>query len=193
MHSRAHEWLLRHKKRIGLVFIGHSAKRIEEYLFDWLLYGVVVGLCTATYGAAWGYFIAFFIMAPLSALACYAYIRFYDWAKKDWLGFETIEELREKEASASWLMRYILRVAKKGDIAMFFVLSFYGDPFMTTVYFRRGSHQYNGLSKRDWKIFWTSVFASNAYWTLRWTVIFLILVPLWQHFLKPTFTAAGLL
>lgn len=182
-----HEWILRHKERIGLVLIGHTAKRIEEYLFDWLLYGLVVGWSMYTYGPVYGSFVAFVIMAPLSALVCYGYIRFYDWAKKDWLGFETIEELREQEASHGWFMRTLVRVAKRGDWAMFVALSIYGDPFMTTVYFRRGSHLYNGLSRRDWKIFWASVLFSNAYWTLRWVVIFIILVPVWERFLAPLF------
>lgn len=180
-----HSWVLRHKQRIGLVLIGHTAKRVEEYLFDWLLYGIVVGWSMYTWGSFYGSFVAFFIMAPLSAIMCYGYIRFYDWAKKDWLGFETIEELREQEAAHGWFMRNLVRIAKRGDWAMFIALSIYGDPFMTTVYFRRGAHKYNGLSKRDWRIFWGSVLFSNAYWTLRWALIFLILVPLWNRFITP--------
>jgi hypothetical protein len=173
-------WFLRHKERIGLIAIGHTGKRIEEFLFDWLLYGVVVTQSTLWWGSVWGAVGAFLIMMPLSALVCYLYIRFYDWAKKDWLGLETLEELRESEAKAHWLVRHIIRWAKRGDAAMFFVLSFWGDPFITTVYFRRGSHLYNGLSTRDWKIFFASVVVSNAYWTLRWSVIVALALYLWQ-------------
>ncbi len=186
-----HEWILRHKERIGIVLIGHTAKRIEEYLFDWLLYGVVVAWCIFTYGNVWGYAVAFVIMAPLSALVCYGYIRFYDWAKKDWLGLETLEELREQEATHGWFMRHVVRIAKWGDIPMFIALSIYGDPFMVTVYFRRGAHLYNGLSRRDWYIFWGSVIVSNAYWTLRWTVIFVIAIPLWNYFFQPFLASNG--
>lgn len=180
-----HRWALHHKQRIGIVLIGHTAKRIEEYLFDWLLYGIVVGWSMYTFGSLYGSIVAFLVMTPLSAIMCYGYIRFYDWAKRDWLGFETIEELREKEASHGLFMRTLLKIARKGDFAMFIALSIYGDPFMTTVYFRRGSHKYNGLSRRDWKIFWSSVVVSNAYWTLRWAIIFLLLVPLWNGFIAP--------
>ena len=164
-------WIRRHKERIGLIAIGHTGKRVEEFLFDWLLYGVVVVWCTTTWGVVWGSLAAFAVMTPLSALACWGYIRFYDWAKKDWLGFETIEKLRESEVTAGWLMRHLIRITKLGDIPMFIALSVYGDPFMVTVYFRRGSELYNGLSRRDWKVFWLSVIFSNAYWTLRWSVI----------------------
>lgn len=170
-HRSISEWLIRHKHRIGLIAIGHTAKRAEEYLFDWLLYGAVIVWCISQWGTTRGSLVAFAIMAPLSAFVCWLYILFYDWAKKDWLGLETIEELREREAKAGWLGRIFIRVTKLGDVPMFFVLSFYGDPFMTTVYFRRGSHTYKGLSHRDWQIFWASVLSSNTYWTLRWTII----------------------
>lgn len=186
-------WFVRHKERIGIIAIGYTGKRVEEFLFDWLLYGVVVVKSMEHWGPYYGSIVAFFIMSPLSALACYAYIRFYDWAKKDWLGLETIEELREKEASAGWFMRHIVRFTKMGDIPMFFGLSILTDPFVTTVYFRRGAHLYNGLSKRDWKIFWSSVLFSNAYWTLRWTVIIVIAQFLWNTFLKPAIMAFGII
>lgn len=181
------QWFLRHKERIGLIAIGHTGKKIEEFLFDWLLYGVVVTQCTILWGPVWGSLATFLIMMPVSAAACYAYIRFYDWAKKDWLGLETLEELREKETQHHWLVRHVVRTAKLGDVPMFFVLSFWGDPFLTTVYFRRGAHLYNGLSARDWKIFWASVVVSNAYWTLRWTVIVVVALYLWQ-FVSPYFS-----
>lgn len=184
-------WFIRHKERIGIIAIGYTGKRIEEFLFDWLLYGVVVIKSTEAWGPFYGSVYAFLIMSPLSALACYSYIRFYDWAKKDWLGLETLEELREKEASAGWFMRHILRITKFGDIPMFFALSILADPFVTTVYFRRGAHLYNGLSKRDWRIFWSSVIFSNAYWTLRLTVIIVAAQYLWNTALKPALIGLG--
>lgn len=173
-------WFQRHKHRIGLVAFGHTAKRLEEYFFDWLLYALVVAWATKTYGAVIGSLVSFFIMAPLSALVCWFYIVFYDWLKKDWLGLETIEAMREREATAGWFMRHLIRFTKLGDIPMFFGLSIYGDPFMTTIYFRRGAHLYNGLSKRDWKIFLASVFVSNIYWILRWTILFEIIKYVWK-------------
>lgn len=191
--SRIQEWFNRHKKRIGIIAIGYTGKHVEEFLFDWLLYGVVVVKCLEFWGPYYGSVAAFLIMSPLSALACYSYIRFYDWAKKDWLGLETIEELREKEASAGWLMRHVVRFTKFGDVPMFFVLSVLADPFVTTVYFRRGAHLYNGLSKRDWTIFWSSVLFSNGYWTLRWTAIIVVVQFLWESVFKPILIMFGIL
>ena len=185
-------WFLRHKERIGIIAIGHTAKQIEEFLLDWLLYGFVVFKTAEMWGPYQGALIAFAIMAPLSALLCYSYIRFYDWAKKDWLGLETIEELRQSEEAAGPVMRWIIKLTKLGDFPMFVVLSIYGDPFVVTLYFRRGAHLYNGLSRRDWSIFWASVVFSNAYWTLQWGVIVALIQPLWQFVIVPVFMALGI-
>lgn len=164
-------WFLKHKERIGLVAIGHTTKRIEEYLFDWLLYGVVVTYTTATWGTLWGSLYGFLIMAPLSAVVCYAYLLFYDWAKRDWFGFEFLKETRDEMEHGGWFARTMQRIAKWGDVPAFFALSAYGDPFLVVVYLRKGAHMYTGLSRRDWALFFGAVLFSNAYWTLRWTVI----------------------
>lgn len=38
------------------------------------------------------------------------------------------------------------------------------DAFTRTIYLRHG--KYNGMTKRDWAIFMTSLILGNAYWTL---------------------------
>jgi hypothetical protein len=171
-------WVKRHRHRIGLIAVGHTAKRIEEYLFDWLIYGIVVLWATSRWGAWHGSFVAFGIMAPISALFCWFYIIFYDWAKKDWFGFELLKELKEEERSGRG-GRLLQKILKLGDIPAFFALSIYQDPFMTTVYLRKKGHGHAGLSRRDWNFFWSSVFVSNAYWTLRWIVIIELVRLLW--------------
>ena len=113
--KRARDWLNRHKERIGIIAIGHTAKQIEEFLLDWLLYGFVVFKTAEVWGSYYGALVAFAIMAPFSALLCYLYIRFYDWAKKDWLGLETIEELRQSEEMAGPFMRWVIKLTKLGD------------------------------------------------------------------------------
>jgi hypothetical protein len=173
-------WFIRHKQRIGTIAVGHAAKRVEEYLFDWLIYAFVVYQCTSLWGTYWGSIAAFFIMAPLSALVCWLYLLFYDWAKKDWFGFELLKELREEEAQSSWFRRLMIRIARWGDLAAFIALSIHDDPFMVTVYLRKKGHEHRGLSRRDWNIFWLAVVFSNAYWTLRWTVIVTVIEFLWR-------------
>ncbi len=172
-------WVRRHKQRIGIIAVGHTAKRIEEYLFDWLIYGIVVLWTTSQWGNWYGSLAAFVIMAPLSALVCWMYILLYDWAKMDWLGLETLKELKEKETTGLFgrLFQYALRL---GDIPVFLLLSVYTDPFMVTVYFRKKAHEYASLTPQDWRIFWTSVIVSNGYWTLRWTVILVAVTFVWS-------------
>ena len=105
------------------------------------------------------------LMLVFSFLACYGTILFYDWAKKDWLGIETIKGIRHGKSTtrlgrlSSWIL------TKSDSVAMLF-LSIKFDPFITTAYMRDGSHQYNGLSRRDWRIFMASLLIGNIYWSL---------------------------
>jgi hypothetical protein len=49
---------------------------------------------------------------------------------------------------------------------MLVVLSVKFDPFITTIYMRRGAHQYRGMSRRDWGIFAASLAIGNLCWAL---------------------------
>ena len=55
-------------------------------------------------------------------------------------------------------------VLKKSEPVVFLFLSVKFDPFVTTAYMRHGSHQYNGMNKRDWAIFMSSLLLSNGVW-----------------------------
>lgn len=145
------------KERLGILGVGLTANSLIVNGFDYLLYPAVMWYFGALIGAA--------IMWVLSFLICYATIRFYDWAKQDWLGLETLKELRDEDAQS--LFRRVLRwVAKKGDWLVMVVLSVWKDPFICAAYMRHGAHQYNGMSRRDWRIFLTSFLISNAWWTV---------------------------
>jgi hypothetical protein len=66
----------------------------------------------------------------------------------------------------SRLTRFMSRMLKKSDPVAFLFLSIKEDAFITMIYLRHGSHRYNGMSARDWRIFLGSVAISNIYWTL---------------------------
>ena len=172
-------------QQIRLIAIGHTAKRIEEYLFDWILYGSVVVFCTTKWGVYEGTFIAFMVMMPLSAIVCLLYLSFYMWAKTDWLGLEALKSMREADEQGGFVARLAYRIARHGSIPAFFALSIYGDPFMTTVYLRRGAKTYGKLEARDRNIFWSSVIVSNAYWTLRWTILIELALYAWEALILP--------
>ncbi|MEN9390125.1 MAG: hypothetical protein RLZZ283_225 [Candidatus Parcubacteria bacterium] len=167
--------------RVGLIAVGYGGKHIEEFVFDWLLYGAIVTYSTNLYGAVWGSLMTFAIMAPISAVMCYMYIRVYDWAEKDFFGFELAKQVRDKQHRRGFL-GIVHRIAEWGDIPAFFAFSIYFDPFMTTMYLRKGSEKYNGMTRRDHYIFFSSVFVSNAYWTLQLTVLVELARFLWCLF-----------
>ncbi len=144
-------------KRLGVAGVGLSAAWAVGVGFDFVLYTYII----YTYGILFGGL----IMIVLSFIFDYATMRFYDWSRKDWLGIETLKELKESSPE-SMIGRIIAWVMKKSDPVAMVVLSINFSPFVVVTYMRHGAHQYNGLSKRDWWIFITSTIIGNVYWTL---------------------------
>lgn len=141
-HLRAAQWVA-----------GLASYKLLDYAFDYALYpwviyklGLLVGGC---------------VMAGLSLLDCLLLLRIYDWLKRDWLGIELVKGLRNYDGTSRWrcALRWLL---SRGDGVAFVALSLRFDPFITTAYLRHGN--YNGLSRRDWRIFLGSVLLSNAAW-----------------------------
>ena len=126
----------------------------------------------------------FVVMSVISFLTCLLFIQFYDWLKVDWLGIEVAKEVRD--FGPEWIKKLnpesiivkilwwpfskiiliILWALKKGGFVAFVALSVYTDPFITTVYMRKGRHEYNGLSRKDWQMFIASTIVSNGYWAI---------------------------
>ncbi len=150
---------IRWKERIATVALGHSFKEAEEFWFDWVLYPYVIAVHGSLLGGL--------AMMALSALSSYSYIILYDWSRTDWLGLELLKQIREGNEPKSW-WRKVIRKAQQGRLGntvVFLILSIRKDPFVTTAYLRRGSGLYNGMSQRDWKIFFASVAVGNLVWT----------------------------
>lgn len=145
------------KERIAILGVGLSANAIMVYGFDYLLYPFVIWKLGILKGGV--------VMMLLSFLVCYLTILFYDWSKKDWLGIETIKGVKEYNGNSK-IGRFTSWVLRKGDAAVMVFLSIKYDPFITTAYMRHGANQFNGLSKRDWKIFLYSTVIANVYWTI---------------------------
>jgi len=150
--------IIEKKDKLFIFFVGVIINSVVfNYLYDYLLYPFVIWKLGVVKGGV--------IMIILSTLICYLLLVFYDWSKKDWLGIESIKQVREYGGSskigriASWIL-------KRGNVAVMILLSLQFDPFITTAYMRLGSGQYNGLSKRDWKIFFTSTFIANVFWII---------------------------
>lgn len=143
--------------RGGELSIGLTAKYLSDRAFDYLLYPYII----FKFGILSGGIVMTFLAFILNIMT----IVFYDWSKRDWLGIEAIKELKTYSGNkvillfTSWILR-------RSNPVIFIFLSIHYDAFTTTAYLRRGSHQYNGMNKRDWAIFIGSLIISNAYWTL---------------------------
>ena len=145
------------KERFGILGIGLTTVHITNRLWNYLLYLFVIWQLGVVFGGI--------IMTILSMDLCLVMLYLYDWTKKDWLGIETIKSVREL-SSESWFGRIASWILKKGDPAALVFLSLMFDPFITTAYMRRGSHQYNGMNRRDWATFLSSGLISNLWWWL---------------------------
>lgn len=143
-------------KIIGTLGIGIFCNKLMIWGFDYILYPYVMWKCGDVKGSI--------VMTFLSFFVCYGTLKFYDWCKVDWIGIEALKDLRETERKgfvgsvSKWIFR-------KGEWAVFLFLSMKFDPFIVTAYMRHGKNQYNGLSKRDWRIFLGSLLISNMFWS----------------------------
>ena len=146
-----------YKERAAILAIGLLGNSLMAHAFDYGLYPYVIWKLGLLHGGA--------LMAVVSFVVSYATLLFYDWTKKDWLGIETVKELRHY-ASDNRLARALKWAMDKGDTALLLILSVWTDPFITVAYLRHGAHQYNGMNARDWRIFMLSLVISNGAWSL---------------------------
>ena len=135
--------------------VGLAANKVMVIGFDWVLYpwliyrlGILRGGILAT-GLSW--------------VTCLLTFWFYDWSKRDWLGIEAIKGLQEY-VGRNPIRRWTGVLMRTSRPALFLVLTVYSDPFITTIYLRKG--QFSGLSREDWFVFNSSVVLGNAYWTV---------------------------
>ena len=190
--NRPIRWL----QRIGTTGFWHVAKWLESQFFDEFVYGTVNIWAIAKFGVELGASMTFFILAPISAAICLFYLYLYDRTKKDLFSFESVKEIRDTAVELGRWESILRRIIQWGDFPAFIVLNCFwpnGDPFMATVYLRKASEKFSGLTRRDWDIFWASVLVGNAYWTVRWTfVVVLVSQFLWPTFIRPTMQWFGL-
>ena len=149
------ERLLPYRERAGELALGIGINKLIENLFSYVLYPWII----YKYGALNGGFVMMFLSLVTSLLT----LKFYDWSQRDWLGIEAIKSLKDYrgEHNAGRMTRWFLR---KSEPAAFLFLCFWHDPFITTAYLRKG--KFNGMTSRDWCIFYGSVLVSNGYWIL---------------------------
>ena len=100
-------------------------------------------------------------MTFLAGAANLPTMKFYDWSKRDWLGIEAVKGLKDYQGS-NRMARLFSWLARKGDVAAMLYLPIKEDAFRAVIYMRHGSHQYSGMSRRDWKIFLASLMIARV-------------------------------
>jgi hypothetical protein len=150
------------KEKIATMGVAYTFDTIVNWLFNYPLYIFVI--------ANWGKYIGGGIMIVLSFFACLTYIVIYDWLKRDIFGLEMakglVEEWKEYQGKNFWRSLLARFLKRWGDAGIFIALSILKDPFYTVAVCRKEVAKYNGLSKRDWKIFLGSVALGNVPWIL---------------------------
>ena len=140
----------------GRLVTGLVMKKFMEFVFDYGLYPFALAYLGYLWGGA--------MMIALAAIVNYHIIRAYDWAKVDWLYIEEIKKIRDGEdVELTGILKWLKPLLKKGGVAAFFVLCA-DDPVTAVLYLRKGSHLYNGLNGREWRIFWAANLVANLYW-----------------------------
>lgn len=143
------------KTRFAELAVGLTVNQLTVWSFDFFLYPFVIYKFGILHGGV--------VMTFLSFIICILTLKLYDWSKRDWLGIETIKEVKNYDGNkkigrfTSWLMQ-------KSDPVVFLFLSIKFDPFITIAYMRHA--KFTGMNRRDWKIFLGSLIIGNAYWTL---------------------------
>lgn len=159
-------------QRIGTIALGVTCMSVTNKLFDLVLYPYVIYQAGLLMGGA--------IMTVLSAIVCLLFIRFYDRTQQDWLGIETIRDLKDYQADAG-IGRFLVWLLRTSDWAAFFLLSMIYDPFITTVWLRH--ERFGGMTARDHRVFWGSVVVANGFWAIYCWIGVYFLQWLWEQVL----------
>lgn len=134
---------------------GGTAYYVFVWLYDYFVFSYVIWRFGAIKGGLIMIFITFFVDVVT--------MKFYDWSKRDWLAIETIKDLGKTN---NWFGKLFKWLNDRGFFLIVIFLSLKFNPFIVTAYLRKGSHQYNGMSKRDWIIFCGSSVLGGIYWII---------------------------
>ncbi len=145
------------RENLPVFCIGVLTQSLLIYGFDYVLYPAVIWKMGPVNGGI--------VMVFLTFVDSYLLLRLYDWSKRDWLGIEAIKEAKKYKGTIK-AVRLISWALKKSDPFAVVILSFIVDPFIVVLYMRHENYRYNGLAKRDWIIFFTSLAIGSIYWTL---------------------------
>ncbi len=123
--------------------------------YDLVLYTAVIARWGAIKGGA--------MMMALSFVLDLVTLRLYDRFKRDVFGIEGLKRARDSEA-ATWTGKVLRWALRQNDFVVFVVLTLMTNQFVVTAWLRHGAGEFNGMQRRDWMIFLSSVALGNLYW-----------------------------
>lgn len=166
--------------------LAHAAVRVEEYLFDYLVYPFMLYRGGAALLAAFGlratpgegYAAGFAFMLLVSLSVNLAYVHVYDRTRRDWFGFEALRSIEARHVPG--------RLRLPVRIALFGYLSLAHSPFFATLWLRSRTEAF-AMRRADWAVFAFAVLLANV----GWTVLVSGAVELWRQVLVPAAQRLG--
>lgn len=190
-------WFVTHRARILEVGIGRSLYFALNFVFDDIAYPAVIGMF------GWKGAVS---MSIVSFVQCALTLMWYQHCGRDWLGIGIVEKARKegrgkierfmrvrwegKKAILLFFVKMILGIPalfswgiiwmlNRNKVWVFLALGMVQDPFEVTAYFKQADFSSKVLKRRDWFIFIAAWAWSNFYWTIRSSVVALVVMVLW--------------
>jgi hypothetical protein len=127
-----------------------------NWIFDYVLYALTIWYL----GPIKGGILLAIVLFVIDLLT----VRFYDWAKTDWLAIEYAKQRLESGYLAGYKARIESRYRRVWLTFCVVLLSIKFNPFIVTIVMREGTYTYSGMARRDWIIFVTSHIIGQLYW-----------------------------
>lgn len=145
----------RYLRQLGQWSVGLYLYNTFNRFYDLVLYTAVIAKWGALKGGA--------MMMALSLVVDLVTLRLYDRFKRDVFGIEGLKRVRDSDA-ITWTGKVLRWALRQNDLVVFVVLTLMTNQFVVTAWLRHGAGEFNGLQRRDWLIFLTSVALGNLYW-----------------------------
>lgn len=123
-----------------------------DYFFDFILYYFAI----RQFGAVVGGGGVMILGIGIDYLMLKRYLSRNEIKDDDWFGLEEVKKLRDYEGNGK-IRRYISELLKKGNYAALFIVAFYSNPCLATIYSRPSHRKHAKMNRRDWLVFSASL------------------------------------
>lgn len=146
---------MKETKKISHVLIGRSIRAVWNYIFDYIIYALVL--------LKFGYVLGTVIMTSAALCENLIMLRIYRRMKIDWLGYDYISRIRKWGKTHEGFRKKLGLFLSRSESAQFVILSIFRDAFETTAYFKHIHPEWKNKSHN--LIFIGAVILGNLYWS----------------------------